>query len=351
MPKAKLILPILILITFNFSCSKEDDFSSEMVTTTNTTTQTENSSSSSSSNSDNNTTNPLTTITPTSTFALTGNITFKNYLHESLPSEWIAEYNTIMQNMIELAPTSIVPWFEEELNIFAWLDDIDKPFTVSVQDWDGTEKSVTVEGQCLCGYGDKRWMSLEMFSPEFEGEFPSNHRFSVVVHEYYHVYQSTLSESFTQPNGGDTLNPEGFDILWLAEGTAATIESLYIQQYYGVNYFEEGFGWLDFNQAITNPAAFESRDVEDTNYGGATFMILALAKEIEATGKTPEDAFNLILKEFWKTNANNQNWKVSFENVFGLSLETFYSNLSGYSNDISLYYPPSDITLQNILRN
>ena len=118
--------------------------------------------------------NPLTTITPTSTFTLTGNITFKNYLHESLPSEWIAEYNTIMQNMIELAPTSVVPWFEEELNIFAWLDDIDKPFTVSVQDWDGTEKSVTVEGQCLCGYGDKRWMSLEMFSPEFEDEFPNS---------------------------------------------------------------------------------------------------------------------------------------------------------------------------------
>ena len=102
---------------------------------------------------------------------------------------------TIMQNMIELAPTSVVPWFEEELNIFAWLDDVDKPFNLSVQDWDGTEKSVTVEGQCLCGYGDKRWMSLEMFSPEFEGEFPSNHRFSVLVHEYYHVYQSTLSES------------------------------------------------------------------------------------------------------------------------------------------------------------
>ena len=79
--------------------------------------------------------------------------------------------------------------------------------------------------------------------------------------------------------------------------------------------------------------------------------ILALAKEIEAAGKTPEDAFNLILKEFWKTNVNNQNWKVNFENVFGLSLETFYSNLSDYSNDISLYYPPSEITLQNILRN
>ena len=168
-----------------------------------------------------------------------------------------------------------------------------------------------------------------------------------VAHEYFHVYQMSLSENFAAPSD----DPNGFSILWLSEGTAASFESLYIQQYYGINYFEEGFAWVDISQAVTNPASYESFDVGDMNYAGSTFMILALVSELKKIGFSEEKAFQSVYKTFWESNPSNTNWKTKFEEVFTISVDSFYQSLASYSPDMSLIYPSETITIQNIIND
>ena len=67
-------------------------------------------------------------------------------------------------------------------------------------------------------------MVLEIPNDEFT--WNSMHRFSVVAHEYFHVYQMSLSKEFYDGN---------IELKWLSEGTAASFESLYIQQFYSTN--------------------------------------------------------------------------------------------------------------------
>ena len=47
------------------------------------------------------------------------------------------------------------------------------------------------------------------------------HRYSVIPHEVFHAYQMGLSENF--------FKPDGLELKWMAEGGAASFESLYIQ--------------------------------------------------------------------------------------------------------------------------
>ena len=69
---------------------------------------------------------------------------------------------------------------------------------------------------------------------------------------------------------------------------AASFESLYIQQFYGSNYFLEAQTSVHVS-AINNPKIFETFDAsrdEDMNYSSSVFMALALTKELQKIGKT-----------------------------------------------------------------
>ena len=266
------------------------------------------------------------------------NINFIYNLHESLPSGYISEFNTIMDNLIATIPATQQTWLiNPDLNIYAWNNSVNSPYT----DPNGN----AMQGASISGNGSSFWMILEIPADEFT--YNSMHRYSVIAHEYFHVYQISLSENFAAPCN----DPNGFSILWLSEGTAVNFESLYIQQYYGYNYYDDFTSGADFTQVISNPAAYESRDVGDMNYSGSGFMILALVSELKKIGFSEEKAFQSVFKTFWESNPNDTNWKTKFEEVFTITVDTFYQSLASYSTDVSLIYPQSSLTLQNIIND
>ena len=58
------------------------------------------------------------------------NIEFIYKLHESLPSEYITEFNTIMDNLIATIPATQQTWLlNSNLNIYAWNNIASSPYT------------------------------------------------------------------------------------------------------------------------------------------------------------------------------------------------------------------------------
>jgi len=254
---------------------------------------------------------------------------FNYNLHESLPSEWVAEFYTIMSNLESIIPAEPRSYLDN-MSIYSWVDNIDKPYK---------NKIGNTTGACICGNNKERYMVLEIPNDEFK--YNQLHRFSVIAHEYFHVYQMSLSKKFYD---GD------IELKWMSEGTAASFESLYIQQFYGSNYFLEAQTNVHIS-AINNPKIFETFDAsrdEDINYSSSVFMALVLTKELQKIGKTEEEAFRLIYKDFWLLNPTDNNWKQRFEELFTFSVETFYDTLGQYSNDISSVLPSETIRIQDI---
>ena len=182
-------------------------------------------------------------------------------------------------------------------------------------------------------------MVLEIPADEFKYNFI--HRYSVIPHEYFHAFQSSLSQSFNMGN---------FGIKWLSEGTASSLEALYIQQYYNINYFKRAQTYVNI-AVVNNPEIFEqarlSRD-KDSNYSSSVFMVLALVKELNKLGYSEEKAFKLILNDFWIKNPNSYDWKEVFEEVFNITLEGFYLSLKNYTNDINSVLPSESLKIENI---
>ena len=78
------------------------------------------------------------------------------------------------------------------------------------------------------------------------------------------------------------------------------------------------------------------------------FIALALTKELQKNGKTEEEAFRLIYKDYWELNPSDDNWKQKFEELFTFSVENFYDRLSQYSNEISTVLPSEKLRIQDI---
>ena len=136
---------------------------------------------------------------------------FNYNIHESLPSEWVSEFYTIMNNLETIIPAKPTT-YQDNMSIYSWVDNVDKPYKNDIGN---------TTGACICGNSKERYMVLEI--PEDEFKYNQLHRYSVIAHEYFHVYQMSLSESFFD---GD------IELKWLSEGTAASFESIYIQQFY-----------------------------------------------------------------------------------------------------------------------
>ena len=281
-----------------------------------------------------------TTSTDTSVFNA-DLIDFNYYLHSSLPDEWITEFNTIMNNLESTIPAYKRSGFPESMNIYAWNNSVPSPYT----DPNGN----SMQGASISGNGTDFWMVLEIPDDEFTNN--SSHRYSVIAHEYFHVYQHSMSPAFSVGSDGDFNNPNAMDVKWLIEGSAAAFESLYIQENYGINYFEEGQAWGVEADVLSDPASYEFYSKQDNNYANSVFMVLALVKELENVGFSPEKAFQSIFKVFWEQDPKNSDWKTKFEETFTIDIDTFYSSLASYSTDMSLIYPSSTITVQNIIND
>tara|TARA_B100000902_G_scaffold68852_1_gene74861 strand:- start:54 stop:1082 length:1029 start_codon:yes stop_codon:yes gene_type:complete len=254
-------------------------------------------------------------------------------VHESLPNDWVSEFYTIIDNLSELIPAN--QNYFDELTIYAWNSSVQDPYPG------------IVGGQYIGGSDDGLIMVLEIYDMEFVWDHM--HRYSVIAHEYFHVYQLSINEPMNQPNG--QYNPSGFDIKWLIEGTAAVFESMYVQNYYNYNYFINDLIYADLSYSIhTNPSIFESYNSDniDINGSSSVFMVLVLAKELIELGHSEEDAFKMIFKDFMLTGARNSNWESYFLETFGFSVYDFYTSLQLYPLNLQGVVPSSSLSLQQI---
>ena len=259
---------------------------------------------------------------------------FNYNLHSSLPQDWIDEFNVIMGNLekhIPVKPTSYFP----ELDVYAWKSDANKPYKNEIGNADGA---------CICGNSEGIYMVLEIPALEF-GNPPHMHRYSVIPHEVFHAYQMGLSENF--------FKPDGLDLKWMIEGGAASFESLYIQQYYSYDYFTNDQSNIDV--AVTStPEIYESYDSngpKDENYASSVFMVLALVKELQKQNISEEKAFRMVYKDFWEKNADKNNWKTAFKELFNIEVNDFYNILKdgkSYNITITDVMPSSNLKLENI---
>ena len=264
---------------------------------------------------------PEATVVPTES-ATAEEFSFAYHLHESLPSEWVAEFETIMDDIGELAPisprVSEVSHFQSPMDIWAWVNTVENPFP----------EAPGVSGMCICGDGPESWMSLEMhpesFVPQRRGlsdeEKLDIHRYQVIVHEYFHVFQVAIS--------GDRREP-----IWLFEGGAQALENLYSQQRYGESSFEHSLFPITATW-VEDPSPLEGYEYTqaDNNYGFSTFMTLALVKELQLQQEISEaDAFRLVLVDFQEAKFDQDDWEKVFAETFGMRPDEFYATLNKYT--------------------
>ena len=249
-------------------------------------------------------------------------------IHDSLPADWITEFYVIMNNLQNFIP-SYQNYFNG-LTVYAWNDIIDDPYP-------------GIQGGSYVGGGNGLpIMVLEIPNSEFT--YDHIHRYSVIAHEYFHVYQRSLSEPMNQYDN----DPNGIDIKWLIEGAAASFESIYIRNNYNYNYFSAQ-SYVDA-MVTTDPSVFESYDSYemDINYSSSVFMTLVLAKELIKLNSSEEDAFKLIYKDFMLAEATNLNWETTFESVFNITVSEFYESVKTYTVDIYEVLPSDSLTIEQI---
>ena len=240
---------------------------------------------------------------------------FQYNLDSSLPADWVAEFDTIMNNLGAVLPISerihSVPDVKVPFQIFAWNSAVPNPFP-QIPGAGGA----SISGNSLVG----RHMILEI--PESEFTNNSLHRYAVIAHEYFHVYQIGLSEDIMEPT-------------WMTEGGAKVVEELYTQQYYGQSEFDRGLFPVSAT-VLSNPAAFEKYNRDgglvgsgaDINYNSSAFMVLALVDMLEQRGISEARAFEMVLDDFVAELPDHANWRDAFRAVFSMNVRDFYSSLA-----------------------
>ena len=233
-----------------------------------------------------------------------------------------------MNNLLNIIPA--YQYYFNSLTVYAWNDNIDDPYP-------------GIQGGSYVG-GENGLPIMVLEIPNSEFTYDHIHRYSVIAHEYFHVYQRSLSEPMNQYDN----DPNGIDIKWLIEGAAASFESIYIRNYYNYNYFSAQ-SHVD-TMVTTDPNVFESYDSNDMdiNYSSSVFMTLVLAKELIKLNYSEEDAFKLIYKDFLLSEATNLNWETTFESVFNITVSNFYESVKTYPVDIYEVLPGDSLTIEQI---
>ena len=280
-----------------------------------------------------------------------GDFEFSPQVDESLPESWRTEFPLILATLQEIAPISpCIHDLEEDtvnspMTIYAWSSSVDNP-------WE--DERPGMEGASISGDGTDTWMVLEINADEFE--YDHLHRYSVVAHEYWHVYQRAAWRG------------QGFDYPdWMWEGGAKVFEELYIAEHSGRSEFDGNLTPV-IAAALADPSDFELYAGDggavggdaDINYNTSAFMLLALAKELrERQGLTETDSLGLVL-----TAPAPRGSDTPFQDVFGMSLEEFYVSLAQYPAvssvedwfegdviDASPVIPSTSLSLDEILQS
>jgi hypothetical protein len=260
---------------------------------------------------------------------------FKFYynISNNLAAAWIEEFKRIMSYLNNIIPVkSRVPVEprdgKSEMHIFSWTSIEESPFKEIIGD---------DSGACICGNQYGRYMILEINDNEFI--YNDSHRFLVIVHEYFHVFQINASENSAPA------------FKFLGEGAAATLESLYSQQFFNENYFTRAQSEVTEN-AVNSPQLFEEYGEPEANYADSVFIFLSLIKELQIkNGLTQIEALKKVYVEYWQSGREGVNAEILFEEVFGFSLESFYESLKSYSPNINSVIPSQPITLEEIFED
>ena len=269
---------------------------------------------------------------------------FAYNLHDSLPSSWTKEFAIVMNNLAELLPIYSRTCFES-MPLYAWKESAGFPYIADGVKYPGSSMS-----------GSEKTLWLQLLIPDNEFKSNATHLYSVIVHERYHVYQKSKQDyclnGVAYSNSFPKANPKEFNSKWMSEGSAATVEHLYVQQYYFENSLKKNISrYADF-ASLKTPAIFESYSSQDKdiNYASSTFMILVLAKELQKSGFTEEQAFKLIFKDFFLRAPDSSNWKTIFSEVFKVTVESFYEIVKTYPPNFDAVLPSESLKLQSIFK-
>ena len=235
----------------------------------------------------------------------------------SLPDEWRNEFDTIFEVLQSVTPVShcisTVSGIQTPFPVFAWSSAAPNPWPEFRQD---------LGGACICGDGVNTWMALEITAEEFE--YDSLHRYSVIAHEYFHLYQISVSSN-KMANGGLAM--------WLVEGGAKVFEELYLQQHFGKSELDRNLFPISF-AVISSPEILETYDRDyslDVNYNSSAFLVLALVDFLQETqGISEERALEMALFDISAEMNIESDWRLAFANVFGVTVNDFYATLEKY---------------------
>ena len=267
---------------------------------------------------------------------------FKYHIDDNLAKEWVAEFNNIMNIVQEVMPINenTNSWVKRQLNsppmnIYAW-NRKKNPF----------KKFTMGKGSGVRSDSRGRWMQLDIKFSE------SNRSYSVIVHEYFHVYQIALSEDKFY----DRDSPK-----WLGEGGAKVLQEIYSRQYYGIDMLKKDIQKRErwsIKKVSKEPHLYEkygssNKKGMDGNYTGSAFIVLALVNELKKNNISEQEAFELVFREIWvqrsKQPYGSRGWKDAFEKSFGMSVEDFYQRLSKYKRkELKNMLPSKNLKIQDI---
>jgi len=269
---------------------------------------------------------------------------FKYHIDDSLSKKWVTEFENTMNIVQEVLPIqdNMYDYLNTpEMPIYAWKNTNKNPFP---------KIKKNLKGSCICGDGTTRWMQLGIQKQDITKK--RNRVYSVIVHEYFHIYQIALSENKLS----DRNSPK-----WLIEGGAKVLQEIYARQYYGKNFLKSDIQdrerW-SIKKVSKKPHLFEKHKTSptkrgfDSNYAGSAFMVLALVNELKKNNISEQEAFELVFREFWIQRAKKPqgwNWQPAFNNTFGMTVTEFYERLSKYKRkDLKKILPSKSLKIQDI---
>ena len=268
---------------------------------------------------------------------------FKYHIADNLAKEWVTEFNNIMNILQEVLPINenMNSWVKREINR-------DEPFNIYAWNRKKNPFKKFTMGKGSGVRSDKRgrWMQLDIKFSE------KNRSYSVIVHEYFHVYQIAHSEDKFY----DRDSPK-----WLGEGGAKVLQEIYSRQYYGKDSLNSDIKKSErwsIKKVSKEPHLYEkysssNKKGMDGNYTGSAFVVLALVNELKKNNISEQEAFELVFREIWvqrsKQPYGSQGWKDAFEKSFGMSVEDFYQRLSKYKRkDLKKILPSKSLKIQDI---
>tara|TARA_Y100000817_G_scaffold314608_1_gene314123 strand:- start:1528 stop:2730 length:1203 start_codon:yes stop_codon:yes gene_type:complete len=231
----------------------------------------------------------------------------KLFFNDNLPKAWKTMFENTMRKL-----GSLLGYYK--INVIAWLDEPNAG-------QQGPDKYYeNGHGQSVDNGGKVVALVLEVpRSEQPTNERPNGdpHRVAVIAHEYFHIWQVYVNPP---PRGPRSMKWW----MWIWEGAAALFESMYLNDYHNnPNYYKNSQN-PNITGVFNNKEVYNSKSV---NYGDETTMVLYLSYLVG--NKDSGGGFQKIL-DFFKKNPSIDTWKAVFNEVFDMTVETFYGNINTF---------------------